>query len=413
MPVIAIFSGLYCGAEDIVDEAARRLDYPVVGPELLTGAAKEHGVPVSRLAWALGTRPTLWDHLTHARGQSLIQVQGALADLLQNDSIIYYGPGTLLIPESISHTLRVCLHADLTTRMVRAVDEAGMTSRQAEQRIKSTDKELGRWARELFEASPWDPALYDLAIPVDKAGTEAAVDLICESARAPALNPTRDSFQAAMDFAQAARVNLALLAAGHHYCAVEVREAVATITINKEVIRVEPLAKELGKIAMAEVGIEQVETRMGPGYNKPDIVHGQQFLLPPGALLVDDGQEFALTLSERLKMRDIHSEVVYDAEQALSYLERHEPPVLVLDLRMPGIGGMDVLREVKRLHPGVQVIVLTGHGSNVDRDQAMKLGAFAVMRKPVDIAELTETMRRAGGAADSSTEGKKEEKYEQ
>ena len=68
---------------------------------------------------------------------------------------------------------------------------------------------------------------------------------------------------------------------------------------------------------------------------------------------------------------------------------------MVLDLKMPGIDGIEVLRRVKRDHPGVEVIILTGHGSQKEEEIANQLGAFAYLRKPVDIELLTNTMKQA------------------
>lgn len=68
---------------------------------------------------------------------------------------------------------------------------------------------------------------------------------------------------------------------------------------------------------------------------------------------------------------------------------------MVLDLKMPGVDGIEVLRRVKRDHPGVEVIILTGYGSERDRRLAKELGAFAYLNKPVDIDELSDVVRQA------------------
>jgi two-component system response regulator CpxR len=111
--------------------------------------------------------------------------------------------------------------------------------------------------------------------------------------------------------------------------------------------------------------------------------------------LVDDEKEFVVTLSERLMLRDIPSVVVHDGEQALVQVSRDKPDVMVLDLKMPGIDGMQVLRQVKSSHPGIEVIILTGHGTEKDRIAAMELGAFAYLQKPVDVDVLARTMKEA------------------
>jgi len=117
--------------------------------------------------------------------------------------------------------------------------------------------------------------------------------------------------------------------------------------------------------------------------------------LPPKILLVDDEKEFVQILSERLQKRDLVSSVVYDGQQALDYVEKDQPDVMVLDLAMPGIGGIEVLRRLKQTHPGIEVIILTGHGSEREEQLAAELGAFAYLQKPVNIEALAEVMRNA------------------
>ncbi len=113
-------------------------------------------------------------------------------------------------------------------------------------------------------------------------------------------------------------------------------------------------------------------------------------------LLVDDEEDYVRTMAERLEMRDVGSEVALNGEEALSFLDGELPDVIVLDLKMPGMGGMEVLEEVKKRHPGIQVIILTGHGSDAEEVEARRLGAFDYLQKPVEINDLMDTVRRAG-----------------
>ena len=112
-------------------------------------------------------------------------------------------------------------------------------------------------------------------------------------------------------------------------------------------------------------------------------------------LLVDDEEEFVKALAERLKMRDLRSDTVLDGEEALSYVEDQEPDVMVLDLKMPGIDGMQVLRQVRKAYPNIQVIILTGHGTEKDEEEAKRLGAFDYLEKPVNLDVLVKKMRAA------------------
>jgi DNA-binding response OmpR family regulator len=112
-------------------------------------------------------------------------------------------------------------------------------------------------------------------------------------------------------------------------------------------------------------------------------------------LLVDDEKEFVQALSERLKMRNMQPDAVYDGDQAISYVEENEPDVIVLDLKMPGIDGIETLRRVKKAYPKIQVIILTGHGTEKDEERARELGAFDYLEKPVDIDSLVKRMKKA------------------
>jgi DNA-binding NtrC family response regulator len=112
-------------------------------------------------------------------------------------------------------------------------------------------------------------------------------------------------------------------------------------------------------------------------------------------LLVDDEKEFVTTLAERMQIRGLEPEVAFSGEQALEILENSIPDVMVLDLKMPGIDGLEVLRRVKKCHPQIQVIILTGHGSERDEAAARRLGAFDHLQKPVDINDLVRVMEKA------------------
>lgn len=116
-------------------------------------------------------------------------------------------------------------------------------------------------------------------------------------------------------------------------------------------------------------------------------------------LLVDDEVEFISTLAERLDLRGIPARVVYDGESALKAVAEDAPQVMVLDVMMPGIKGIDVLQRVKETHPGVQVILLTGQGKTRDGIEGMRFGAFAYMMKPLDLEELIATIGEAISAS--------------
>jgi DNA-binding NtrC family response regulator len=112
-------------------------------------------------------------------------------------------------------------------------------------------------------------------------------------------------------------------------------------------------------------------------------------------LLVDDEVAFANTLAQRLKMRDFKVGTAYDGEQALLKLKEEKPDVIVLDLKLPGMQGMDVLKEIKRVYPDIQVIVQTGHGTDKDEEEVKRLGGFDFLKKPADIDHLEHKIKAA------------------
>ena len=112
-------------------------------------------------------------------------------------------------------------------------------------------------------------------------------------------------------------------------------------------------------------------------------------------LFVDDEEEFVQTLAERVRMRDLGSEVALDGNEALAKLGEKMPDVMVLDFHLPGIDGLTVLEQVKKTYPAIQVIMLTAHGTSEVEKKARDLGAFDYLQKPVGIDKLTKTIEKA------------------
>jgi DNA-binding NtrC family response regulator len=105
-------------------------------------------------------------------------------------------------------------------------------------------------------------------------------------------------------------------------------------------------------------------------------------------LLVDDERDFLEVLMRRLGKRDVNVHGVSSGEEALQYLQAEPIDVAVLDVRMPGMDGITVLREIKKLNPLIEVIMLTGHASLEVALEGMRAGAFDYLMKPAEIDEL-------------------------
>jgi DNA-binding NtrC family response regulator len=105
-------------------------------------------------------------------------------------------------------------------------------------------------------------------------------------------------------------------------------------------------------------------------------------------LLVDDELEFLETLVKRLTKRGLNISTAKSGEDALKIIGGKGIDVAVLDVRMPGMDGIQTLREIKKIDPLMEVIMLTGHASVEVAIEGMELGAFDYLMKPADIDEL-------------------------
>ena len=111
-------------------------------------------------------------------------------------------------------------------------------------------------------------------------------------------------------------------------------------------------------------------------------------------LIVDDEQRYADMLARRLLLRGLTCSVCYDGQSAIELTAGESFALVILDLRLPDLYGTEVLAKIKQCCPETRVVILTGHGTDLDRDQCMDIGAHAFFNKPVDIDQLVAIMSR-------------------
>lgn len=112
-------------------------------------------------------------------------------------------------------------------------------------------------------------------------------------------------------------------------------------------------------------------------------------------LVVDDEDDFRETLVKRLQRRNLDVTGAESGEKALQLIDKYLYDVVILDVKMPGIDGIETLREIKNRKPLIEVLMLTGHASVESGIEGMKLGAFDYIMKPADIDKLVEKMHQA------------------
>jgi DNA-binding NtrC family response regulator len=115
----------------------------------------------------------------------------------------------------------------------------------------------------------------------------------------------------------------------------------------------------------------------------------------PRVLLVDDEEKFLDVLSQRLGTRGIDAETSTSGEEALVKIKNKNFDAIVLDVMMPGIGGIETLKRIRKENPEVQIIMLTGRGTIDKAVEAMKEGAIDFLEKPADIDKLMDKIGEA------------------
>ncbi len=125
---------------------------------------------------------------------------------------------------------------------------------------------------------------------------------------------------------------------------------------------------------------------------------------PLRLLLVDDEAEFLEPTAERLVRRGIECATVENGVDALRALQNLQFDCLIVDVRIPGMDGLELLRLIHRDHPNLPVILLTGHASIDLGVRGIDRGAFEYLLKPVDLDELLDTVRRAVSAAGATSD---------
>ncbi|MBF0099410.1 MAG: response regulator [Desulfobacterales bacterium] len=395
MSVITIFTGDYCQSEPVIEKIATHTGYARINDhDVIQLASHISHESDKKFIQALQSKVSVFNKFTHEKERAVAWLRLALAEKLANDSLLIEGLCTHLIPREISHVLRICLISDTKYRSNYAMELQKISEKDAVNLVHRLDEEKASWVYHLFRMKdPWDVSLYDIVVPTDKMTPDDIFALIEKNLRLEVIKPTQSSQKAAQDFMLSSQIEVALTKEGHTV-GVSARDGAVTLTINKHVLMLSRLEEELKSIVEKINGVKSVETRVGKGYHQTDIYRKYDFEAPK-VLLVDDEREFVQTLSERLSYREMGPAVAYDGESALSMINDEDPDVMILDLKMPGIDGIEVLRRVKQTKPEIEVIILTGHGTEADRKQCMELGAFAYFHKPVNIDLLSQTLKQA------------------
>ena len=126
--------------------------------------------------------------------------------------------------------------------------------------------------------------------------------------------------------------------------------------------------------------------------------------IPTRILIVDDEKDFVEMLGLRLQESGEIVTPAYNGEECLKILKKKAIDVVILDIKMPGMDGITVLKEIKKKYPLIEVIMLTGHGTTEAAVDGLKLGAFDFLLKPADFQDLTAKLQAARKRKDEQEE---------
>ena len=395
MSVLSITNGLFANSEKIIGMLARQLSCKIItDQDIIEKTHHKYNIKLASLQKVAETKQISFNDFTREKEKSIAALKKTLAGFIQEDNCIFNGLMGHLIPKEVTHIMRILIIAEKNQRIQNAMSKNNLSEKEATKEIYNSDKLAFLWTSFLFQKKAWDNSLYDIIIPSKTLDVKESVNLVSKHLKKPPFNNEELIELEALDFKLASEVESALSEIGQGLL-VKSKNRSIEVTIDKKVMMLTKFQQKIVKTAQTIEGVKSVETKIGKNYYKSNIRRNYEFETPLRVLLVDDEREFVQTLSDRLKLRQFASEIAYNGQEALDFTDKEDTEVILLDLKMPGIDGIEVLKKIKKSKPHIEVIILTGHGSEQDRKTCMESGAFAYLHKPADIDIITETMKKA------------------
>lgn len=394
MSSVAIFPCSFIPAAVIINELAKTLELEVYDDEkLLADAARVQGLSIDKLRPMMYGKTSVFNQFTLEKEKAINLFRSILVEKLESAKpCLFHGFIASLVSPGVAHVLKVLIAATREERIAHAI-ESGLTEREAKKAVEADDVNAYSWTDFLFTKEAYDSSLYDLVIPVEGKSPAEVAKVIVKCLHTTSVLRRPESMAAVQDSRIAVEIEKLLLNAGHKV-SVSCVAGEVTLMVEKSVLNFGKLTIELTELAEKIGSVKRVHVEKCVNYID-SIYRRQKFELPSKVLFVDDEKDFVQTVSERLISRDVGTYGVFNGQDALELITEDRPDVMVLDLKMPGIHGVEVLRKTKELAPDVEVIILTGQGTSQDIKECMELGAFAYMNKPVDIEELSATIKAA------------------
>jgi len=309
MSIIAAFAGTYCKEESSISEIVKKTGSKyLTDADIVSKASRLSGISEGKILKAFNAKMPVFNRFTHEKELSVAYLKLALAKTLYEDNIFINGFTSLLIPSSITDLLRICIIADMKTR-VYAAGESGMSERKVLKTLHKDDEDRTAWVKGIMgKDDPWDFSMYDMVLPTDKMTHEEIGSLVVATMGRDIFIRSSSSEKAIKDFILASQIEAALIKEGHYYVTAEPDAGNVTLTINKNVLILKWVEDALQSVAGKIPGVKHVTTKVGKQFYQADIVRKFDIEMSYKLPLPDDERQFMHTLSERLCLNSIGSD---------------------------------------------------------------------------------------------------------
>ncbi len=392
MSSIAIFPCFFTPDEVVAKDISQELGLKFYTDEnLIYDTSSKFGIHSSNLRLLMFGKTSVFNQFTLERETGVNMFRSVLVDKLSSpQKYIFYGYHSSLFSLKVNHILKVFI-TDTRENRLKVAIRKGYPKSEAKRELNKNDTNAYAWANFLYNKGPEHRSLHDIIILASGKEKSEISSQIRKFYYTTSVLRTIESQRAIGDMSLEVQVEALLLQKGHKIL-VNAEGGTVTLVVEKNVLSMKRLSKELSKIAKKIEGVREVLVKKG-SKSSESFYRKIKFELPSKVLFVDDEKEFVQTVSRRLIKRDVGTYGVYNGAEALELIVADRPDVMVLDLKMPGLSGVEVLRRTKKLDPEVEVIILTGQGTKEDEEHCLQLGASVYLNKPVDIDKLSECIK--------------------
>ena len=216
MAIITISRGSYSMGKAVAEGVASRLGYECISRDILLEASDQFNIPEIKLIRAIHDAPSILGRFTYSKESYIAYIQTALLEHVKKGNVVYHGLAGHILLRGIPQVLKVRIIADLNARVAAEMEREGIGEEEARNLILKDDEERRKWTKRLYGVDPWDPALYDLWICIDKIKVQGAIDQICSAASFEPFRFIESAKRKLEDLALACKVKSRLLALDHN-----------------------------------------------------------------------------------------------------------------------------------------------------------------------------------------------------